>query len=166
MSIRAGHVRVARRVLSNFAKFISRRPTMVPNRTKLRLHTEDIRSNTLLTKRYGPRVRFASVLTNVQIDPDSVMDEPLCIRCMRCVEHCPVRAIDGGAYPEHLIDKGLCTDHNASLGRRGISPCGNCIRVCPVGEDRAIHGRSDMKIYETSGPLESSWKHVRSYGSK
>ena len=123
-------------------------------------------NNTLLTKRYGPRVRFASILTNVIITPDDPLDEVLCIHCMRCVRHCPVNAIDGGEYPEHLIDKGRCTDYNASLGRRGISPCGNCIRVCPVGDDRAVHGRTDMSIYEKDGPFEGSWKHARSYGSR
>jgi epoxyqueuosine reductase len=123
-------------------------------------------NNTLLTERYGPRVRFASILTNVQMEPDAMMTKSLCIRCMGCVRHCPVQAIDGGDYPGHLIDKTRCTDHHASLGRRGISPCGNCIKVCPVGEDRAIHGRNEMSIYECNGPFDDSWKHVRSYGSK
>lgn len=123
-------------------------------------------NNTLLTKRYGPRVRFASILTNVEIEPDAVMKETLCVRCMRCVEHCPARAIVAGDYPEQMIDKGRCTEQNASLSRRGISPCGICIKVCPVGEDRAVHGRTDMRIYEGNGFLDDSWKHIRAYGSK
>lgn len=123
-------------------------------------------NNTLLTERYGPRVRFASILTTAAIEPDPLMTEDLCIHCQRCTAHCPVRAIDGGDYPAHLIDKGRCTDHNASLGRRGISPCGNCIKVCPVGEDRKVHGRTDMQIYEMDGRYEDSWKHARSYGSR
>ena len=123
-------------------------------------------NNTLLTRRYGPRVRFASVLTNAELEPDPVINGTLCIHCMRCVAHCPVQAIEAGDYPEHLIDKGRCTEHNISLSRRGISPCGNCIKVCPVGDDRAVHGRTDMGIYEGNGPFEGSWKHVRSYGSK
>ncbi|MGD0816953.1 MAG: 4Fe-4S dicluster domain-containing protein [Methanomassiliicoccales archaeon] len=123
-------------------------------------------NNTLLTKRFGPRVRFASILTNVGMEPDGVMKENLCVHCMRCVEHCPVSAIEAGDYPEHIIDKGRCTGHNLSLSRRGISPCGVCIKVCPVGEDRAVHGRTDMTIYDGNGPLDDSWKHVRSYGSK
>jgi epoxyqueuosine reductase len=93
------------------------------------------------------------------------MNEPLCIRCMRCVDHCPARAIEAGDYPEHMIDKGRCTEHTASLNRHGISPCGICIKVCPVGEDRELHGRTDASIYE-GGPFDDSWKHVRSYGSK
>ena len=89
-------------------------------------------NNTLLTKRYGPRVRFASVLTAAVIEPDAVMTKDLCVHCMRCARHCPVSAIHGGDYPNHLIDKLRCTDHSAILARRGISPCGSCIKVCPV----------------------------------
>jgi epoxyqueuosine reductase QueG len=123
-------------------------------------------NNTLLTERYGPRVRFASVLTAAVIEPDAVMTKDLCVHCMRCARHCPVSAIDGGDYPNHLIDKLRCTDHSASLARRGISPCGICIKVCPVGTDRAVHGRTDMRIYEGNGVFDDSWRHARSYGSK
>ena len=123
-------------------------------------------NNTLLTARYGPRVRFASILTNAVIEPDAVMEGSLCTRCMRCVKHCPAKAIQAGDYPGHIIDKGRCTEQSSSLARRGISPCGICIKVCPIGEDRVLHGRTDMRIYEGSGPMEDSWGHVRSYGSK
>jgi epoxyqueuosine reductase len=123
-------------------------------------------NNTLLTKRYGPRVRFASILTNVALPSDPIIEEEICIHCMRCVNKCPARAIDGGEYPEHLIDKVRCTEYSASLSQRGTSPCGNCIRVCPVGEDRVVHGRTEMSIYDGEGPFEGSWKHARSYGSR
>jgi epoxyqueuosine reductase len=123
-------------------------------------------NNTLLTKHYGPRVRFTSILTDAEIEPDAIMKKTLCIHCMRCVDHCPVHAIEAGDYPGHIIDKRRCTEHNMGLSERGISPCGICIKVCPVGEDRTVHGRTDMKIYDGKGPLDSSWKHARSYGSK
>jgi epoxyqueuosine reductase len=122
-------------------------------------------NNTLLTRRYGPRIRFASILTDVEFEPDPVMEETLCVHCMRCVDHCPVRAIEPLDYPAQIMDKSRCTGHNASLARRGISPCGICIKVCPVGEDRTIHGRTDMDIYEKDGPFNDSWRHVRAYGS-
>jgi epoxyqueuosine reductase QueG len=123
-------------------------------------------NNTLLTERYGPRVRFASVLTDAELRPSTMMQETLCVHCMRCVDHCPVRAIEPLDYPARTIDKARCTEHNASLGKRGISPCGICIKVCPVGEDRDIHGRTDMSIYDGNGPFDDSWKHFRAYGSK
>ena len=40
-----------------------------------------------------------------------------------------------------MTDKKSCAEHSAELNRQGISPCGICIKVCPVGEDRRLYGR-------------------------
>lgn len=126
-------------------------------------------NNTLLTPEYGPRVRFASIFTAAEIPSDPVMEDPLCIRCMRCVEACPVRALPGQDYPEGLTEKKTCTARAEALFRRHISPCGLCIRVCPVGEDRKQYGREDPDLYREEsgkyGSLRRAWNHVRSYGS-
>jgi epoxyqueuosine reductase len=123
-------------------------------------------NNSLLTRRYGPRVRFVSVLTEAEIEPDPIIEEELCVRCMRCVKACPVRAISGTDYPGGLMDKSSCTVYNDGLSRRGTSPCGWCIKVCPVGSDRGVHHREDMTIYEGTGELQRSWSHSREHGSR
>lgn len=127
-------------------------------------------NNTLLTPEFGPRVRFASILTAAEIEPDPILEKPLCIRCQRCVEACPVHALDGGEYPEALTNKTTCATRSEALSKRFISPCGICIKVCPVGEDRKRFGREDPAIYnEDNTRFEShhkAWKHVRSYGGR
>src|SRR5665648_905230 len=66
-------------------------------------------SNVLLTKKYGPRIRFTSIFTDAAIEcvvPD-VGD--LCIRCGLCAKYCAVAAISnefGDVLP--LIDKVRC----------------------------------------------------------
>lgn len=47
--------------------------------------------NCILTREYGPRVRFGSVFTTAKIPSDPLMNEELCTWCMQCVLSCPVR---------------------------------------------------------------------------
>ncbi|MBP1928293.1 epoxyqueuosine reductase QueG [Methanolinea mesophila] len=126
-------------------------------------------NNTVLTPAYGPRVRFGSVITTAELPPDPLMTGQLCTRCMRCVRSCPARALDEGAYPEGLTDKSACTAHSIALGKRSISPCGICIKVCPVGEDRRVFAREDLAAYDTpegEHDLHRAWRHVRAYGGR
>ena len=127
-------------------------------------------NNTLLTPEFGPRVRFASIFTTADIAPDTVLENNLCIRCMRCVNACPVKALDGKPYPEGLTDKKTCAARSEALANRFISPCGLCIKVCPVGADRKQFGREDLGMYreddERFSAYHRAWKHVRSYGGR
>ena len=127
-------------------------------------------NNMLLTPKFGPRVRFTSIFTSAEIRPDPVMKEELCIHCMRCVDICPVNAIPGMDYPGGITDKVTCATRSEALLKRFISPCGFCIKVCPVGEDRTLFHRTDMSIYDEdkkeSGSCHAAWKHVRSYGGR
>ena len=127
-------------------------------------------NNMLLTEKYGPRVRFASIFTAADIPPDPVIQNPLCTSCMLCVNSCPVKALDGRKYPKGLTDKKACAIRSEALSKRYISPCGLCIKVCPVGGDRKLYAREDMRMY-TGDSMEyekyhKAWKHVRSYGGR
>jgi epoxyqueuosine reductase QueG len=127
-------------------------------------------NNMLLTPEFGPRARFASILTTAEIRPDPVLEKPLCIRCLRCVEACPVHALDGRIYPSGLTDKKTCATRSEALSERFISPCGICIKVCPVGDDRTRFGRKDPEIYDEDNirfdRYHRAWRHVRSYGGR
>ena len=127
-------------------------------------------NNMLLTPEFGPRVRFTSILSAAEIEPDPVREKPLCIRCGRCVEACPVHALEDGDYPAGLTDKKACATSSEALSDRFISPCGICIKVCPVGEDRSRFGREDPEIYDEDNSrferYHRAWSHVRSYGGR
>jgi epoxyqueuosine reductase len=127
-------------------------------------------NNTLLTREYGPRVRFVSVFSSAEIAPDPIIMDSLCTHCNRCVTICPVKALDGRDYPEGLTDKSRCATRSEALSKRSISPCGLCIRICPVGEDRERYGRTDPAFYDENDerylPWHRAWKHIRSYGGR
>ena len=117
-------------------------------------------NNMLLTSAYGPRVRFASVLTAAELPPDPMLEEELCTRCMRCIDECPAAALEPGEYPASLTDKRACAERSADLFRRHISPCGRCIAVCPVGEDRRLFA------YRDGDAVGRARVHVQSYGGE
>jgi len=127
-------------------------------------------NNMLLTEKFGPRVRFASIFTAADIPPDPVIERSLCTECMQCVDICPVKALNGKKYPEGLTDKKTCATRSEALFKRYISPCGLCIKVCPVGKDRKLFMREDPRIYieeDTAfDQYHRAWTHVRSYGGR
>ena len=49
-------------------------------------------NNMLLTERYGPRIRLASIVTSAELPSGSPMDRQLCTGCRRCVRECPANA--------------------------------------------------------------------------
>ncbi len=145
------------------------------------------RNNVLLTAEYGPRVRFTTILTSASADdlgiPGSVLskksgtkNQTLCINCMACARLCPAGAVSNDKnkpYPVSRIDKTKCTDYSGDLGLKGISPCGVCIKVCPVGKDRTLYNRKNIQIYTknvsdsvNNQKIVDSWEHIRRYGTK
>jgi len=90
-------------------------------------------NNVLLTPEFGPRVRFTSIFTSAKITPDPIKIKDICIHCLLCVKNCPVGAIPKtGKFPPPL-DKKRCAIRSAKLRDEYRSPCGICIKVCPVG---------------------------------
>lgn len=74
-------------------------------------------SGLLITERYGPRVRLASVLTNAPLEITEPLRRGLCLECLRCVEACPAKALAGNG----LIDKKKCRRIVFVYGFRGFA---------------------------------------------
>jgi len=88
----------------------------------------------LLNERFGPRVRFVSVLTDAPLETGSTLDRK-CGRCHVCVDACPVGAFTGVEFQatdrrEIRFDAFKCSEY------RREHPCGRCVSSCPMGSNR------------------------------
>lgn len=50
--------------------------------------------NTLLTKEYGPFIRYCFILTDMEIEPTELVNNNLCDKCGECIKACPGKAIN------------------------------------------------------------------------
>lgn len=85
------------------------------------------RSGLLIHPDYGARVRYVSVLTDLDFAPDAPLDLS-CGECRACITACPAHAIaEAGVDIQKCYEK-LCT----FAGMRGIGQhiCGVCVNVC------------------------------------
>lgn len=51
------------------------------------------RHNLVIHPRFGTRVNFTSIITNLELEPSPRSAEDLCIHCNLCVENCPGQAL-------------------------------------------------------------------------
>lgn len=134
-------------------------------------------SHNLLTPEYGPRVRFVSVLTAAELQGEPVMDKDLCIKCNACAKCCPKDALK--ARDDQIrgdYDVNLCIDQHIELVKQRCYPCGICIKVCPIGKDRALYkqkgivkkylNEADALAANPDDPEYRAWTHVRRYGCR
>jgi epoxyqueuosine reductase len=98
------------------------------------------KSALLITREYGPAVRFVTVLTDAPVTPGEPINESLCTKCMHCVNACPAHAHTGknwkaGMPREELYDAFKCREMTRNLSQKlineAISICGLCITACP-----------------------------------
>ena len=133
-------------------------------------------NHTLLTKQFGPRVRLVSILTSLKLDGDPMVEEELCTKCLLCQKICPSQAFTGDRRAKYSeMDKHACASNGKRLRQAFRNPCGCCIKVCPVGEDRKLFKSLNTQIYfeekaalmqEPNHPVYRSWRHIRKYGGR
>jgi epoxyqueuosine reductase len=93
----------------------------------------------LITPEAGPRVRWATVLTDAPLEPTGQPMESGCGDCRICVEACPAGAFTGKPFSpedsrEALFDASACLRHLMAVKDQiGERVCAMCVKVCPYG---------------------------------
>ncbi|HWR45753.1 4Fe-4S binding protein [Sporomusa sp.] len=86
------------------------------------------RHNLVIHPRFGTRVIFTSIITNLELQPSAKCDQDFCIHCNLCVENCPARALDEEGKTDvmkclgHSQPYGLGADITFQMKRLGSSP--------------------------------------------
>jgi len=114
-----------------------------------------------LHKTYGPRVRLATILTDMPLVPTGteISEDTTaasagleadricaCSSCNNCVEACPALALTGrewheGVPRDQIVDARACSEYMNQkfklIGRGSV--CGICIKVCPAYNRAGTH---------------------------
>ena len=128
-------------VLSNYFGFFSQRHAA----TRAGLG-EFGYNNIVLNPRFGPRVRYGSVITEAEFEYDPLLSEQVCLResCRKCLDACTGAAITlkDDCDPEQVFidtpavtDPGRCIMQENGRSRIACTYYGTCLRVCPVQID-------------------------------
>ncbi len=93
------------------------------------------KNNLVLTPKFGPRNRFATILTTAKLAGDPLLSQELCIQCDVCRKRCPAQAWDSLSGKFY---KSECAHYQwwDRKTQECDKPCGICIKVCPVGTEK------------------------------
>ena len=108
----------------------------------------------LVTPQHGPRVRLATVLTDMPLAAGTPAARA-CGACRACIEVCPAGALRGVGAMEFPESRELALNTAACAGRLdfferdpgvGQPVCGLCVQACPYGK-KAGRGKADPQIH-------------------
>ncbi len=98
------------------------------------------KSGLLISYRFGPRLNWATILTNAPLKASNKpVKKSFCDQCTCCVEACPAKAIKNNNWEyttsyRTMIDVDKCASElQKNRKRYGQYACGICMLVCPKG---------------------------------
>jgi len=92
----------------------------------------------LITPKYGPRVRFSTILTDAPLKAGTPIHNG-CKDCIECIRICPVHAFTGKSFDPSdkrsvRYNAKLCDEYfYKRKDKLGEGLCGLCVYVCPYG---------------------------------
>lgn len=95
------------------------------------------KNSLLITPQHGNRVHLVSVITDLDLEPDPLVEEDLCPPgCRLCLDACPSGALQDG----QLVVQKLCREVIGKTLPKGywVYNCWECRKVCPAGNKKTV----------------------------
>jgi epoxyqueuosine reductase QueG len=109
-------------------------------------------NNLVLTREFGPRQRFNSIVTDAELIPDPLIAQPICLRdrCRLCIDRCIMNCITMRGHPAVTDYRSVEMDDRSRIfigtpaktdpalcqrrrqGRPDAPIRGDCVRICSV----------------------------------
>ena len=116
------------------------------------------KNNMVINPDYGPRLSFATVLTDAPLPATGQALKDGCGECRECVDICPPHSYTGivfdsaqpreARYNAHLCES-YCQGQLKALGVKDMQAsghvCGLCLYVCPFGRKNQAEERQNRK---------------------
>jgi reductive dehalogenase len=108
------------------------------------------RMGMLVTRRFGPRLRLATVTTDLPLDPDKPVSlgvDAFCCICKKCATNCPIQAVPMGEKAPYKgvnkwkIDQEACIRFWTTNPEQWAS-CLTCLKACPWSQPDAWYHRA------------------------
>lgn len=135
---------------------------------------EQGRFNYLITAKYGPRVRLASVTTDLELREDRPVDmgvQDFCNNCRLCEIHCPSKAISS----EKKVVRGYLKWPQSQekcfrfwVSGQNTFDCSLCMKVCPWNKPDTFVHRVGFWAASRSAPARRLlyWMALLFYGKR
>ncbi|HNV85950.1 MAG TPA: tRNA epoxyqueuosine(34) reductase QueG [Candidatus Omnitrophota bacterium] len=115
----------------------------------------------LLTKRFGPWVFLAEVITNLDLYPDPAGPAGSCGRCRKCLDACPTKALtapyqmDARRCIAYLTieHKGVIPEELRPLIKDRVFGCDECLKACPFSKFAKETSWPEFESQKGSGPF-------------
>lgn len=87
------------------------------------------KNSLIINQEYGTMINLGAILTNLDLESDSLSKELCILGCHLCIDSCPQKAIDG-----KTVNQKLCREFTYSHNDRGFSVCNcnTCRVICPM----------------------------------
>jgi reductive dehalogenase len=128
--------------------------------------------NYLITRKFGPRVRLASVTTDLELQEDRPVDigvQDFCASCRLCEIHCPPQAISGERETVRGYEKWTQRQEKCFLfwvSGANTFACSQCLKICPWNKPNALVHRVSFLAASRSWVARRIlyWLHIAFYG--